>query len=372
MAVAFVGAILGGGMTASEQDEALSAIKAVGREGAGNVKARGAWQKIVSAGPGALGDIFDAFQGADDTAANWLRTAVEAIVENEEKAGRAIARTVFESVVTDRRRPAKARDLAFEILDRLDPSARSRILPGMLEDPSAGLRREAIEWALQASPTTERLEQLFQWARDVEQVERIAKELKAAGREPDVIGHLGLITRWQIAGPFDNAGLKGYSAPLPRDVTWKNYATGHDRAIVNLYQALGLKRGVDPETRTKKAVYALVRTEVESPKEQAVEVRAATPNAIRIWLNGVEIFAREEYHHGMKLDQHIGRGVLKAGRNEILAKICQDDRTYEWTLDWLFQMRICDSIGGAVPFRVVTALDAIPEKPQPVRKEPMR
>ena len=34
-----------------------------------------------------------------------------------------------------------------------------------------------------------------------------------------------------------------------------------------------------------------------------------------------EIFARDEYHHGMELDQYVGRGTLKAGRNELLVKV---------------------------------------------------
>ncbi|MCX7701330.1 MAG: GerMN domain-containing protein [Gemmataceae bacterium] len=360
------------GMPAGEIESALEAIKAVGREGAGNEQASRHWREIVNAGPKALLPIFQAFQGADSTTANWLRLAVEAILERETQAGRPVEKSLFESVATDRSRPAAARDLAFEVLDQLDPTARERLLPGMLNDPSARIRREAIDWALRAMPSADRLAELFTMARDIDQVERIAKELKGLGREPDVIQHLGLITRWQIAGPFDNSGLKGFSQPLPAEVTWRDYATGHDRAVVNLYRAFNLKRGVDPETKTKAAIYALVRTEVESPTEQPVQIRAATPNAIRIWLNGQEVFAREEYHHGMKMDQHVGRGVLRAGRNEILAKICQDDRTYEWTLDWQFQMRLCDEIGGAIRVRVLTAPEAEPDKPEATKKEPMR
>lgn len=360
------------GLTAGEIESALAAIKAVGREGVGNEFASRRWREIVSVGPKALPPIFEAFQGADATVANWLRTAVEAIIDREQHAGRPVDKVLFESVATDRSRPAAARDLAFEVLEELDPTAKERLLPGMLDDPSFRIRREAIDWALRAAPNADRLAELFPLARDIEQVERIAKELKALGRSPDVIQHLGLITRWQIAGPFDNSGLKGYAQSLPSGINWRDYATGHDRALVNLYQAFRLKRGVDPETRTKAAIYALVRTEVESPSEQPVQIRAATPNAIRIWLNGQEVFAREEYHHGMKMDQHVGRGVLKAGRNEILAKICQDDRTYEWTLDWQFQMRLCDEIGGAVRFKVLTAPEAVPEKPEATKKEPMR
>src|SRR5262249_59222924 len=104
--------------------------------------------------------------------------------------------------------------------------------------------------------------------------------------------------------------------------------------------------------------------------EQAVEVRLATQNAVRVYLNGAEAFSREEYHHGTKLDQHVARVTLKKGRNEILIKVCQDDLTMEWTLVWSVQCRVCDAIGGAVPFTLLTAPDAMPGEPRPPKPAP--
>ena len=66
---------------------------------------------------------------------------------------------------------------------------------------------------------------------------------------------------------------------------------------------------------------------MSSETERPIEIRAASNNAVRIWLNGKEIYFREEYHHGMEIDQHIGKGILKAGRNEILIKVCQNEQT---------------------------------------------
>ena len=90
---------------------------------------------------------------------------------------------------------------------------------------------------------------------------------------------------------------------------------------------------------------------------------------MKIYLNGEEVFARNEYHHGQKLDQHSARVMLKKGRNEVILKICQDDWTFEWTFPWQFQCRVCDEIGGAVPIKVLTAPKAVPVKPQPDPKE---
>src|SRR5262249_22385810 len=197
----------------------------------------------------------------------------------------------------------------------------------------------------------------------------IAKKLTDLGeKDVDVIGHLGLVTRWEIAGPFDNSKLKGYAAPLPKVEKWTEFATGHPRASVDLYQALGKDHPV--KDKPKDAVYAVCRTEIESPAERPVEVRLATQNAVRVYVNGAEAFSREEYHHGTKLDQHVARVTLKKGRNEILLKVCQDDLTMEWTLVWSFQCRVCDAIGGAVPFTVLTAPNAIPVKPEPPKPAP--
>ena len=98
------------------------------------------------------------------------------------------------------------------------------------------------------------------------------------------------------------------------------------------------------------AAYAFAA--VVSPNERPVHVRVSSQNAIKIFLNGKQIFFREEYHHGMQMDQHIGAGTLRAGRNEILIKVCQNEQTDDWAQIWSFQVRVCDQGGGSVPLTV--------------------
>ena len=92
---------------------------------------------------------------------------------------------------------------------------------------------------------------------------------------------------------------------------------------------------------------------VEAEREQPVEVRAGSFNALRIYLNGKEIYFRNEYHHGMTMDQHIGKGTLKAGRNEVLIKVCQNEQTEPWAQSWSFQLRLSDALGGPAEVRHV-------------------
>ena len=68
--------------------------------------------------------------------------------------------------------------------------------------------------------------------------------------------------------------------------------------------------------------------------------------------NGKEVFSCEECHHGAEMDQYIIPVTLKAGRNELLLKVCQNEQTESWAQNWSFQARLCDSAGAAVPFTV--------------------
>ena len=87
-----------------------------------------------------------------------------------------------------------------------------------------------------------------------------------------------------------------------------------------------------------------------SPAERPVQIRAGSANALKLFLNGKEVFAREEYHHGMEMDQYVGTGTLKAGRNDLLVKVCQNEQSEPWAQNWMFQVRLCDAVGAAVPW----------------------
>ena len=89
-------------------------------------------------------------------------------------------------------------------------------------------------------------------------------------------------------------------------------------------------------------------TEFESSRARSAEIRLGCKNAWKIWLNGKLIFGRDEYHRGQKIDQYKLPIELKAGKNTILVKACQNEQTEEWTVQWEFQLRICDATGSAI------------------------
>jgi hypothetical protein len=368
----------------------IGQIKAVGKEGKGNVLAGKAWRELVKEGPEALPAILAALDDATPVAANWLRSAVDAIAERAHRAGK-LSSAELEAFVRDVKHAGHARRLAFEWLAKADAAAPKRLLPGMLYDPSSELRREAVEVQLQAAQRLlDKKDQaamgaylnLLDAARDYDQVKLIAERLDKLGFKIDLTKQFGFVTRWALVGPFDNAKGAGFRTAFPpeRGVDLKAIYEGKDGRKLQWIEGLADQPPITAEVKKfglvdlnkvfvgdkdgaadrLREVAAFAYSVVESKVERPVELRAGSNNAIRIWLNGQEIFFREEYHHGVEMDQHVGKGTLKAGKNEILVKVCQNHQDEVWARQWSFQLRICDAIGGAVPVAVV--LEKLPSK----------
>src|SRR5205814_4682285 len=139
----------GSALADSEAKALIDQILSVGREGAGNSKASGAWRELVQLGPDAVFQILPAFDRADPVAANWLRSAVDAIAERELANRRSLPTSILETFVRETKHSGSGRRLAYEWLVKVDPAAPARLLPNMLDDPGEELRRDAVAFALQ-------------------------------------------------------------------------------------------------------------------------------------------------------------------------------------------------------------------------------
>ncbi len=358
--------ILLAGATRTEAQLAppMMRIKAIGKEGAGNPAAAQAWKELTNQGPEVLTEVLAALDDATPIAANYLRSAVEAIADKALANGKPLPKDKLEAFIRATRHAGAGRRLAYDLLVRIDPTTPGRLLPGMLDDPGAELRRDAV--AVLVKDAAARLDKgdkdgaltvyrkALGHARDREQVKLLAKQLKSLGVEADLLKHFGYVTRWMVIGPFDNTDGTGFHKTFPpeKGVDVKAAYRGKDDKEVRWAEQTANKDGEIDFNKLygeQKGVTAFAYAVVESPAERAMEVRAESNDAIRIYLNGKEIFAREEYHHGTRMDQHIGRGVLKAGRNTILIKVCQNEQSDDWARLWSFRLRVCDAIGGAVP-----------------------
>jgi hypothetical protein len=355
---------------AAPADELVAKIKAVGGEGASNAEAAKAWKELVKLGPDALLSVLAAMDDNQRVASNWLRPAIDAIGDKALQEKRPLPKDDLEKFVRTTTNPPAGRRIAYELLTRIDPATPGRLLPGMIQDPSTELRHEAIAVVLEDAKKTldsgdkkaalALYQKALTGACEKEQVNEIAKQLKDLGVELDIAAHLGFIRAWHLVTPFDNPDEAGFKTAYPPEkgvdlketykgkggdeAKWTETTTADPYGVVDLNKVLG----------KRKATVAYAYAVIESPAERPVQVRAGTMNAVKIFLNGKELFGRDEYHHGMNLDYHIGTGALKAGRNEILLKICQNDQKEDWAQDWMFQARLCDVVGAAVPFTLIS------------------
>ncbi len=349
---------------AQDLDRNLATIRAVESEGRGNKEALAAWRALARSRAQDLPAILKAFDGANPLAVNYLRSLAETIAQKELEKGVKLPAAEIEKFVLDTSHDPHGRRLAFELLTKVDTTAADRLIPGMLNDPSVEFRRDAVARLIDAGAklltadkrddARETLQTGLAAARDDDQVQVLKKQLEGLGEKVDLPGHFGFLMNWHLVAPFDNVDKKGLAAVYPPErgldlkatyegkegqkIGWVAHTTENEYGIVDLAKALGPFKGA----------VAYATTEFQSATEQPIEFRLGTPNSWKVWLNGELIFAREEYHRGMNLDQYRMRGKLKSGKNVILIKVCQNEQTEDWAQRWQFQFRVVDSTGTAV------------------------
>jgi hypothetical protein len=349
--------------SAGDLQAELHTLKSVQAFGQGNEQANRAWQRLSQHPASDIPAILAGMDDAGPLAANWCRAAVDAIAERALKNGGQLPAAQLEAFAKDASHASKPRELAFDWLTRVDATAADRLIPQMLDDPALPFRRRAVSRLIEAAEAATQQKhqsqalalyrQAFEKSRDIDQVRELADKLKELGQPVDVTDHLGFIVRWKLIGPFDNTSSRAFDVVYPPEqefepraeyqgksgmVRWIDHDTSDLYGLVDLNKALGKANGV--------VAYAV--TEFLAPDERDVEVRTGTGNANKVWLNGQLLTESRPYHGNDEIDQYIGRGRLKPGRNLILIKVLQNEQTESWAQKWEFQCRVCDSVGTAV------------------------
>lgn len=358
-----LGSVLPGSRAADSLTDALAVIRAVGPEGQGNVAAQSAWKTIVQADTGRVLDLLSAMNGANGLAANWLRAGVETIVARSVQQGQRMPVAALEAFVADHRNDPQPRRLAYELIATADRERAERIITGMVNDPGPELRRDAIQRRIEAAMQMQSdgqseaairiLQSALPNAREADQVDAIARALRELEQPVDLPAVFGWLTEWSVIGPFDNTGGRGFERVFPPEekqapegeyegkngtVRWQEARAAGDYGLLDLNKPMGALKGVTG--------YALAT--LESDEARPVEVRLGSKNAWKVWLNGRLLRGREEYHRAMEIDQYRLAGALRKGTNTILVKVCQNEQTEDWTVEWEFQMRLTDTLGTPI------------------------
>ncbi|MBL9151215.1 MAG: hypothetical protein JNK37_01960 [Verrucomicrobiales bacterium] len=360
----------------------VAALRAVGPEGAGNAEAAAAFQSLSAAEADAILPLLRAMETSGPIARNWLRSAVEVIVERSQKAGKALPFADLKAFLDDTRQSPEARRLAYDLMAKIDAQAAQKLIPGFLNDPSTELRRDAVAQLIATGKAEAEKDdktaaiatyrQALDAARDVDQIQEIAKQLsEKLGQEVDLPRHFGFLTHWHVIAPFDNTGREGFETVFPpekeikldatypgkegKEVTWQPLASTDEYGKIDFNQPFG----------PLKEVTGYAYTEYTAAEARPAELRLACKNAWKIWFNGELIFGRDEYHRGQRIDQYKLPVQLKAGKNTLLVKACQNEQTQDWTVEWEFKLRVCDATGTAL---LATDRPATPKKEAPKRR----
>ncbi|MDX1962792.1 MAG: hypothetical protein SFX18_06545 [Pirellulales bacterium] len=349
---------------AAEVPALIAAIKSAGQSTEGFAGANAAVKELAQQSLATVPTILLAMRDANPNAVNYLRSAVEVILDRAAAKGEQLAPTVLEKFIADHANGDRGRRMAYELLTKIDPQTPDRYLPDMLDDPSLELRRDAVaklirdtDAAVGEKPASEAAlaayKKAFAAARDIDQIESLAKKLRDAGQTVDLPRQLGFLMEWQLLAPFDNTNQSAFNIAYPPEekidlkakyqgksgeIAWQAHTTNSPTGEVDLNAALGKIKGA----------VAYAYTEFDADKGTDCQFRLGCINANKIWLNGELIWQREVYHAANAIDQYIAPAKLKPGKNTILLKICQNEQTEQWAQDWMFQLRVCDSIGTAI------------------------
>ncbi len=347
----------------AEIENLTKTINAIGSKGLGHVKARQAVAELTKCDADEVVLILEGFDSSNKLAVNWLRAVVDTVLENALQRGEEIPLDSLMDFLDDTDNDANARRVAYEWITDGNPALRDRILKTALGDPSLEIRREAIENAVsralsikdEAAP--EALKQLkltLSSARDLDQIDQITEEIESLGGEVDLPTHFGFLVTWNLIGPFDNSGTKGFDIAYPPEsvidlqdavegkvgnIKWFEYSSEDRYGMLDLNTIM-------PEKY--KGAIAYAHTTFESGKKQMVDLRLGCVNGNKIWVNGKLITSNHVYHANTSIDQYIARATLNEGTNEILVKIAQNEQEESWAQRWQFQLRICDEFGTAI------------------------
>ncbi|MDA0833008.1 MAG: hypothetical protein O2955_11785 [Planctomycetota bacterium] len=348
---------------AAEEDRLIDVILAVDKEGKGHKDAVVAVQNLSSYDVEVLPVILVAMNKANPLAMNWLRGSFETIADRAISRGKNLPAKELLAYVMETENSSRARRLAYEWLVVEDAEIAETLIPQMITDPSPEFRREAVARLIESGqalkeknendPAIDAFQGALVGATDDDQVKAITAGLKELGVDVDIANHFGFLKNWQLTGPFDNTGKKGFfatyepeeSADLDKtyvgklgEVTWTELSTSDPYGIVDIAKQIEAYKGA--------VMYA--RVEFDSEKDQDVELRLGTPNAWKIWVNNEMLFGREEYHRGMAIDQYNVPAKLTKGTNVILLKLCQNEQSEDWAQRYQYQLRVCNASGIAI------------------------
>ncbi len=332
--------------------ESIKMLQSLTSGDEGSLAAARAIKQLGKANDVTLVQSLTAMKGATPIGRNWILGLANSLYRKTGKS-KASELTHF---LSDTNQDGEARYTVFQWLTANNDKLRKELLANMKQDASPELRYLAIDEAMKSKLEILQLSSLLEAARHPSQVVSIIEKLKVLGETIDQSKQFGFLPKWRLIGPFDNVGTVNFDKVFPIEndgvkglfkaeyegkteaVIWREETSEAADGMVDLAKTFSNEKGC--------IIYAL--TEFESEKDQDAEVRLGCINGNKIWVNGQLAVSNEVYHTGSQIDQYVEPIRLKAGKNQILLKLCQNEQKESWAQKFEFQLRICDSTGKAI------------------------
>ncbi len=348
----------------------IDSILQIEKGGQNISRATAAAEQLLKSGV-PLGAVLAKAEQANPVAKNWLLSIAQVIADKQPAAS---AESELQKLLDNQQRDGGVRYWALDRLAGSNKELRAKMLDGRTSDSSLDIRYEAIELAMKKLPaidnakadeklkasTLSAYESLLKQSRLPDQINHIAAQIKALGSDVDLRKHFGFVANWQVIGPFDNRGEKGYPVIYPPEA---DYLQAKRLDSKQRYQGKAGEVAWQPATTEKadgqvdlnpvysneKGAVVYAYTTIECDRDVECQIRYGTPNANKAWINGAEVATNDVYHTGSAIDQYWATVQLKKGTNTVLLKICQNEQTQSWAQDFGFKVRFSDVTGAAIP-----------------------
>ncbi len=164
------------------------------------------------------------------------------------------------------------------------------------------------------------------------------------GRNLKTDAPFGLVTKWNVIGPFDNTGLLGHNGVFPPEkeinldaqyegaegpVAWRIIDASERLGYIDLLQHF--------KRQDWASIYAL--NYIQASHECDVQLRMGSNDGMKLWIDGELLLDTGDGGRPAYFDSDIIPVHLKAGVTPVLLKVSQMERS------WGFYFRITDTDG---------------------------
>jgi len=302
-----------------------------------------AWQSSTNSGAAAVVPLLLATpEFTKSSELNWIISATHRAVDQAiEQKDKIDAKTIAQ-ILGEKSSPSVMRRLALDVMEKYQPGFRTDFLKRSQDDPEF-LREQIFEQINQAlhlrgqqqeNECVRLLTDAYHRAGDGEQIATAFRLLNDPTIQPKLHLKLGVITKWNLIGPFPSEKEKGHETQYPVDLAHASQPielhkhtpvkfgdTTFDWTPVQVpHDGASLKFSLAFPGKSDSVSFAYTMFDVAA--DQQVEILASGGETLELWLNGEKIIDAPFYNQRPRMDRHRARAKLVKGTNAILAKVC--------------------------------------------------